>query len=178
MTKIAHWSAGQNRAKYPKGAGLRGLLTRMTHDQPTAPRPWKSARHALAVRAGLWDQRPQADRTGRAQRLTARASTARTPAGVQIKGLMSKASRCSPRSATRAENEAIALVIAFRSQGGWPRTPLRASEKRKPSSSAGCLAAPSAATRAVAGYGPAGPLREGEQFQVAGTHWVNRDMMW
>ena len=54
---------------------------------------------------------------------------------MQIKGLTSKASRCSPRSATRAENEAIALVIAFRSRGGWPRTPLRIAEKRKPPSS-------------------------------------------
>ena len=51
---------------------------------------WKSARHVLAVHAGLRDQRQQADRTRRAQRLTARASTARTPAGAQIKGLMSR----------------------------------------------------------------------------------------
>ena len=38
MTKTVRQSAGQNGAKYPKEARLRGPLTRMTHDQPTAPR--------------------------------------------------------------------------------------------------------------------------------------------
>ncbi len=91
----------------------------------------------------------------RPQRLTARASTASTPAGEQISGLMSKAARCSPRSVTRAEKRddggddrvEVARRLAADARRGSRRT-----AGRRSSAAAACRVSGGSATERSARY--------------------------
>src|SRR5271170_2309251 len=67
---------------------------------------------------------------GPEDRMTARTSAATAPEGLQMSGLMSSASRRSPRSQASSDRPAMAPAIASRSAGRWPRAPGRTAASR------------------------------------------------
>ncbi len=87
-------------------------------------------------RSASCGSRPKSLRPGR---MTARTSAATAPDGPQMSGLMSSASRRSPRSAASSDRPVMASAIASRSAGRWPRAPASTAASRSRASTTRAL---------------------------------------